>query len=342
MYPTIKQERSQLIQYHQYLTNGHTELLDEYAMSLFRYQYKYNPIYRQFCTSIGKSDKNVLQKNEIPHLPISAFKYREIKSGQFDHEEIFTSSGTTHSLRSSHYVRDVSFYRQHATHLWQKHFDHPGKYCFLALLPGYMDREGSSLISMVDHFIQLSDYSVSGFYLRDHGALADAIQLCRGKNIPVVLFGVTHALLDFGDVYSHAHPQLIIVETGGMKGRKQELTKKELHQTFRALWATDKVYSEYGMTEMLSQVYSESNGCFKQHEFLQVQTKQINDPLSNERLGKPGILCVTDLANIDSCAFIQTEDLGILHDDQTFEIVGRQDASDLRGCNLLLHEAGIH
>ena len=315
----------------------------QFILDHFRFQHKYNPIYGEFCTNIGFFDVNNVTPDTIPYLPISAFKHHEVKTGLYDAEKIFTSSGTTSAQPSCHHVRDIRHYLSNTEKIWNIHFNQVESYCFLALLPGYLERTGSSLISMAEYFITKSKYPESGFYLREYDRLYTSLLHCKtNNNIPTVLIGVSHALIDFGESHPMHFNDLIIIETGGMKGTRKEITKAALHSIITQHFGTTNVYSEYGMTELLSQSYTFQNTKFKPNPYLNLTIKQPNDPLTDEKLSKPGIICIRDLANIDSCAFIQTEDMGIKYADGSFEISGRIDAAEWRGCNLLLQELGIH
>jgi hypothetical protein len=314
---------------------------EDYILSLFRFQYKYNTIYKQYCNNLGVYEKDIVKIDEIPFLPISAFKKHVVKTGNFEAEEIFRSSGTSLSKRSSHHVRHLKSYLKNSESIWSNQFESVENYCILALLPGYLERDGSSLISMTNYFVSKSKYDISGFYLRNHDSLASKLNTCLAQNIPTILFGVTYALLDFTEQYQIAFPGLIVIETGGMKGQRKEMTRSELHFKIKKSFNVPKVYSEYGMTELLSQAYTTGGSTFLSNPLLKVYTYQINDPLQPEKPGKPGIISVIDLANIDSCAFIQTEDIGIRYENGDFEILGRLEAADMRGCNLLLEETGF-
>lgn len=336
---TFDQERAQIFQQYQILINGTLNSRTKYIFDLFHYQYKYNSIYQEYVHNLGLNINDINTINKVPFLPISAFKHHNVKSGYFNDEELFLSSGTTSSvLRSKHHVRDVNFYLHNTKSIWSLYFKPIENYCILALLPGYLEREGSSLISMVKHFVDLSNYDESGFYLREHERLYEKLIHCKKLQIPTVLFGVTYALLDFVAKFNLDFPELIVIETGGMKGQRKEMTKKELHDVLKQGFGVEHICSEYGMTELFSQAYATDSILFSPNPFMEIIIHQVNDPLTPEKIGKPGIISIVDLANIDSCAFIQTEDMGILHDDGRFEIIGRIDAADLRGCNLLIQE----
>ncbi|HLO53365.1 MAG TPA: hypothetical protein VK169_03705 [Saprospiraceae bacterium] len=336
---TFDQERIHIYNQYRDLLDGTHPSRTDYIIDLFLFQYKYNAIYQEYVRNLGINIKDVTNIDKIPFLPISAFKHHEVKTGDFVAEDLFLSSGTTSTVvRSKHYVRDQHHYLQNTEYIWSTYFQHVSEYCVLALLPGYLEREGSSLISMVQHFVQLSKYEESGFYLRDHKALYDKLLHNKSNNIPTVLFGVTYALLDFVTAYEISFPELIVMETGGMKGQRKEMTKTELHEELKPGFGVNHIYSEYGMTELFSQAYATEGILFKPNPCMDIIIHQVNDPLTLEKLGKPGIISVIDLANIDSCAFIQTEDMGILHEDLCFEIIGRMDAADMRGCNLMVQE----
>ncbi len=335
------QERESIYKRYSGLQKGNNEYINQYILQLFKFQYKYNLIYQEYCKNLGVLSDLVTSIEKIPFLPISAFKHHDVKCGDFEPDIIFTSSGSTGPMISRHLVKDLQYYITNTEKIWNIHFKSINDYCFFALLPGYLERRGSSLICMMNHFISRSFYKQSGFYLRNHEELYKSLCHCKASEIPAVLVGVTHALLDFSEEFPIDFPQLLVIETGGMKGTRLEITKYELHQILNKRFGTDKIYSEYGMTELLSQAYTSGGILFQQNPFIRVLTKQLNDPLHSEKLTKPGIICVMDLANIDSCAFIQTEDMGALFADGSFEISGRMEASDIRGCNLLLQEVGL-
>jgi len=334
-------DRHQILNLYTSIQHGNIQIIDEYTLQLFRFQYKYNRIYHQFCNNLGVKENSVNKKEKIPFLPISAFKVHDVKTGNFIPEAIFRSSGTTGSMTSKHLIKDISQYLLNTEFIWSEYFKPVQNYQILALLPGYLEREDSSLIKMVNHFTQLSSYPTSGFYLRDVDSLAEKLIFSKSKRIPTVLFGVTYALLDFIAMHQINFPELIIIETGGMKGNREEKTKVAVHELLKDAFHVNGVYSEYGMTELLSQAYTSGDPIFSPNHMLQIITCQINDPLSIEKEGKPGIISIMDLANIDSCAFIQTEDLGIRYSNRRFEVLGRLDSADIRGCNLLVQESGL-
>lgn len=331
-------ERQELIAALRAIRAGDAGLTDAYMLRLCGFQYKYNDIYRKYCNLLGINAGEVRRPEDIPYLPITAYRHHRVVTGHSGSEAVYRSSGTTALSRSEHHVRSVALYLENAVSLWTSQYGPPEGYCFLALLPGYLGRPDSSLVSMVAHFASLSAYGQSGFYLHEHKKLAAQLIKNRDEGIPTVLFGVAFALADFAAEYRVPYPGLTIVETGGMKGRRREMSREELHGMLREAFQVGHVYSEYGMTELLSQAYTGGGHLFKENAALRVSVFQAHDPLTPEKAGKPGMLAITDLANIDSCAYVMTEDLGISYGDGTFAVLGRLADADLRGCNLLLEE----
>lgn len=272
---------------------------------------------------------------EFPFLPIQFFKNKEIKTGNWTAEEIFRSSGTTDMKKSQHYIFSLDKYHKNALQLFEDHYDSISKYSILALLPGYLERSDSSLVSMVNHFMSMSRANVNGFFLNEfqqlHSILLDNIRNMQ----PTILIGVTFALIDFARKYSLPENECIIVETGGMKGRGKELLRKVVHSTLRDRLASPHIHSEYGMTELLSQAYSFGEGLFEMNDKMRVMIRPIDDPFGLPLMGKLGRIDVIDLANEHTCAFIATDDLGIQINEYQFKVRGRIDNSDIRGCNLL-------
>ncbi len=319
------------------------------ALEVFRYQYKNNEIYRTYCTLIKKNPTTVKELQEIPFLPISFFKNFTVKTGEWSEETVFTSSGTTGAITSSHYVRDITFYNKIACAGFENFYGAIKNYCVLGLLPAYLERAGSSLVAMTDDFIRRSRYMQSGFFLYDHEKLYGILKNNNEKKIPTLLIGVTFALLDFTEQFRIDFPELIIMETGGMKGRRKEMIREELHGILKKNFGVPRIHSEYGMTELLSQGYSTRNGVFAPIPSMRVFVREITDPFSVFSTGssqsngdrtlitvKAGVINIIDLANIDTCSFIATDDLGKLYADGTFEVSGRLDNADIRGCNLLV------
>ena len=310
---------------------------DDLALQVFQYQYKYNAFYQQYCSLIGRDALKISQVSDIPFLPIQFFKNQILKTGEWGEKTVFTSSGTTGLTTSSHYVRDEVFYKTIARTGFAGFYGAVENYCVLGLLPSYLERNGSSLVVMTADFIQHSRYPQSGFFLDELDTLNVVLNKNKEKNIPTLLIGVTFALLDFIEKYKMDFPQLIIMETGGMKGRRKEMIRAELHEILRGGFNVPHIHSEYGMTELFSQGYSKKDGIFYTIPTLKVFGRDINDPLSIlPNLGRLTALNIIDLANFDTCSFIATDDLGRIYADGSFEILGRLDNSDIRGCNLMV------
>ena len=312
------------------------EQFDHIAIHLFQYQYKYNSIYREWVDNLKVLPSEVREISDIPFLPISAFKHHKVHCKKVEEQVIFTSSGTTGSTISKHYVFDLNFYLDNASQIFKEFYGPVEDYCILALLPSYLERNGSSLVAMVDYFIRRSKYAESGFFLYNHSELFSRLEQCKRENIPTILFGVSFALLDFIENRELSFPELMVMETGGMKGRKKEMTREDLHDKLSRGFGVEHVHSEYGMTELFSQAYSKELGVFVPGGTMKVIIKDISDPLSEQAHSKSGVINIIDLANIDSCAFIETQDLGVRYADGSFEILGRLDVSDIRGCNLMV------
>ena len=277
--------------------------------------------------------------SEIPFLPIQFFKNNVIKTGIWNEEFIFTSSGTTGITTSQHFVRELNFYNQLTINGFEGFYGSITEYCVLGLLPAYLERSGSSLVTMVDDFIKRSPYSQSGFFLYNYDKLNEVLLKNKESNIPTLLIGVSFALLDFVEKYPMDFPELIVMETGGMKGRRREMIRAELHHEIKNGFNTQVVHSEYGMTELLSQGYSKGHGVYQATPSLKVLTRDMNDPLSIlPNIGRLGVINLIDLGNLDTCSFIATDDLGRVYSDDTFEILGRLDNSDIRGCNLMMSD----
>jgi len=306
---------------------------DNHAIELFKFQASYNKVYKQYLDSLGINPLHIKKVSQIPFLPIEFFKSRDIKTNEWKSQIVFESSGTTQLIPSKHHIQDVDFYHLHAEQLFENTFGALMGKTIVALLPSYLERQGSSLVSMVNSFIQKTQSTNSGFYLNE---LDDLINLLiANKDADVYLFGVTFALLDLATQYNLPLGHVTIIETGGMKGRKEEITKEELYDLLERNLGVQNIYSEYGMTELLSQAYGK-NGKFAESKAMKVIIRDINDPYTLLETGKTGGINIIDLANVHSCAFIETKDLGRLNADGTFEVLGRFDNSDLRGCNLLI------
>jgi len=309
---------------------------DRMALSVFRMQYAQNPVYREFCSYLGKKPEDVLRPMDIPFLPIGFFKSKKIIFEGKDSEIVFTSSGTTGTLPSQHFVSDIKVYEKSFRTAFTHFYGNISQYCVLALLPSYLEREGSSLIYMVDDLIQKSGHPKSGFYLNDLKGLSNQLVELEAKGTKTLLVGVSFALLDLAENHPLPLKHTVIMETGGMKGRRKELIRDELHQILKSGFGVERIHSEYGMTELLSQAYSQGNGRFETPPWMKVLIRDTEDPLTYRPTGKTGGIDIIDLANLNSCAFIATQDLGRLHPDGNFEILGRFDQSDVRGCNLMV------
>lgn len=305
------------------------------ALEVFNYQFQHNKIYRQFCQLLNKDPQSISQVNEIPFLPIEFFKTKELISTKKPAQIIFSSSGTTGALTSKHYVTDLRLYEKSFITAFKEFYGEPTDYVFLALLPSYLERTGSSLIYMVDSLIKLSKDGNSGFYLNNLGELSDRLKELDKTGKKVFLIGVSFALLDLVEKEKFALNNTIVMETGGMKGRRKEMIREELHSILKEGFGVDHIHSEYGMTELLSQAYSKGQGVFESPAWMKILIRDPEDALSLLPHGKTGGINVIDLANLNSCSFIATQDLGRIKNDQ-IEILGRFDNSDVRGCNLLL------
>ena len=306
------------------------------AIQVFKHQFKNNSVYRSFCDLINKHPSDVSKIEDIPFLPIQFFKSREVLSSKEKVAEIFTSSGTTGSITSKHFVTDISLYKDSYLKGFTHFYGNIEDYVILALLPNYLERKGSSLVFMVDDLIAKSKNSESGFYLNNLDELAKKLIKLEEKGQKVLLIGVSFALLDLIEKYKFNLKNTIIMETGGMKGRRKELIRNELHEILQNGFGVDEIHSEYGMTELLSQGYSKGNGVFETPPWMHILIRDTEDALTILPKEKTGGINVIDLANYNSCSFIATQDLGKVHKNDTFEIIGRFDNSDIRGCNLMV------
>jgi hypothetical protein len=276
---------------------------------------------------------------EIPYMPISFFKRYSIKSGIWQEEKIFKSSGTTNTIEfSKHFVRDMKWYEQISTLCFNQFFGKTKDFCYLALLPHYIEKGDSSLVYMVSKLIGDSKFKASSFYLEDYGRLKETLLDCKANKTSTILFGVSYALLDFFEYSYLDFSDLIVIDTGGMKGRKKEVIKEELYNLYKTRCNAKSFCSEYGMTELMSQAYALNGIDFQLPESMILSVREVNDPFSEVKDGKAGTANIIDLANVDSCAFIATEDMAIKNADGSFKILGRIDNSDMRGCNLLVSE----
>jgi hypothetical protein len=318
------------------LANISPSTFEETALTVFQYQLKHNLLYARYLKLLRKNPKNVKSLEEIPFLPIQFFKSHTIKTGRWQPTMFFNSSGTTGQITSKHAVRNLNFYLQNAIKGFSEAYGNAEDWCFLALLPSYLERGGSSLVAMADALIKQSKHKESGFFLHNHADLAKKIEECQAKKCKTLLLGVTYALLDFSEAFPMNLEGITVMETGGMKGRRAEMTRETLHETLKMAFNLPYIHSEYGMTEMFSQAYMQETNVFSPMNTLRILTTEINDPFAPQKIGRTGQINLIDLANIDTCSFIATEDLGKVHKDCTFEVLGRLDVAEMRGCNLMI------
>jgi hypothetical protein len=321
---------------------------NELAIELFNYQYQHNAVYRQYCDALKVTVDKVNLVENIPFLPISFFKTHQVKTSSFETGFIFESSGTSQTrlpngepISSKHYIKDISIYRHSFNTCFEKFYGPPKYKCILGLLPSYLERKNASLVMMTAELIQASGHDLGGFYLDDHEKLHRTLMHNELLKIPTLLIGVTYALLDFAEQFPMQLRHTIVMETGGMKGRREEMTRQEVHTRLQDQLGVGLVHSEYGMTELLSQAYSKGDGIFHCPGWMKIFIREEDDPLhvmsAAHAIEKPltGAINIIDLANIYSCSFIATDDVGRLHNNESFEVLGRLDSSDIRGCSLL-------
>lgn len=308
---------------------------EQKALEVFAFQAQNNPVYSQFIKHLGIRVSNLKTIDEIPFLPIEFFKSHSIFSASAEAEITFSSSGTTGSQTSKHLVKDLSLYQDSYRKGFEHFYGDIKEYTLLALLPSYAEREGSSLIYMVDDLMGKAKPG-SGYFLYNHQDLATVLQKLKSQNQKTLLIGVTYALLDFAEQFEVDFPELIVMETGGMKGKRREMVREELHETLTKGFGVAQIHSEYGMTELLSQAYSKGNGIFECPPWMQIRIRDTNDPLQILGEGKTGGINIIDLANLYSCSFIASQDLGRIKGNHQFEVLGRFDQSDIRGCNLMV------
>lgn len=307
------------------------------ALEVYQFQFDNNPVYQDYCKAVGKTPCQVKKTADIPFLPISFFKTHRIETTEFDAELLFKSSGTTGSVTSSHYVKDASIYRKSFTEGFKKFYGDVKDYCIIGLLPSYLERGNSSLAYMINHLIKKSRHEDSGFYLDEFEKLNTALKKTDAPGQKTILIGVTYALLDFGDRYPQRLSNTILMETGGMKGRGREMTKAELYDHLKKTFGVSHIHSEYGMTELLSQSYG-IDGIMSCPPWMKIFLRDETDPftLYDSSATTSGAINIIDLANLYSCSFIATEDIGKTLADGRFEILGRMDHSDIRGCSLMV------
>ncbi|MFD0941927.1 LuxE/PaaK family acyltransferase [Pedobacter boryungensis] len=309
---------------------------NEVALRVFQYQEKNCEVYHNYLHHLKIDLSSINNYRKIPFLPISFFKTHAVSSSKLNPEIIFSSSGTTGQITSKHLVSDVNIYKQSFKRAFEQFYGNPKEICILALLPSYLEREGSSLIYMVDDLLKQSEHTQSGYFLHNLDQLFATLSELKESGQKTILIGVTYALLDFVEQFKIDFPELIVMETGGMKGKRKEMVREELHEVLYEGFGVNHIHSEYGMTELLSQAYSYGQGIFNCPPWMKILLRDTSDPLSLIENKQSGGINVIDLANINSCSFIATQDLGKFHPDESFEVLGRFDNADIRGCNLLV------
>ncbi len=319
------------------ILNATTTNFGMLALSVFRYQYTHNTIYRQYCNAMHVDAEKVDDVKKIPFLPISFFKSHTVLCNPYttaDTNLVFESSGTTGENNSKHYVADEAVYQKSLMLGFSNVYGAPSEYAILALLPSYLERKNASLVYMANELMKASGNKSNGFYINEWEQLSSRLISLQAIGEKILLIGVTFALLDFAEAYPMTLTNTIVMETGGMKGRKKEMTRQEVHDILKKQWGLDAVHSEYGMTELLSQAYAVSDGIYTPSATMKVMVREMNDPLDVAEAGS-GLLNVIDLANIHSCSFIATDDIATVYNDGTFEVLGRADHTALRGCSLM-------
>lgn len=312
------------------------DLPENLVLELFRFQYLTNALYRAYVDALKVDPEAVRSVSRIPFLPIQFFKTREVVCGEFEPAVVFESSGTTTTVNSRHLVKDTEIYTRSFMEAFRLFYGDVKDFVVLGLLPSYLERQSSSLVYMVQEMIQRSGHPESGFYLYEHEKLAATLRDLEARKQPVLLIGVTFALLDFAEKYQMQLEHTIVMETGGMKGRREEWTREQLHAYLCERLGVPAIHAEYGMTELLSQAYSRGKGIFYCPPWMKVLVRDENDPFQLYTENASGVINVIDLANIYSCAFIATDDIGRIHVDSGFEVMGRLDNSALRGCSLMV------
>ena len=310
---------------------------EKLCFEAFHFQFENNPVYRKYIELSNRNVKKINSLTDIPFLPIEFFKNHKILVKGKSEKIVFLSSGTTGMLQSKHYVANLQIYKQSFINGFERFYGNISDFVILALLPNYLERSGSSLVFMVEELIKQSNSKDSGFYLYDHDALLKKIEYLHDSNKKVLLIGVSYALLDLPVKNRKVFENVLIMETGGMKGKRKEMTKNELHLVLKEKFGLSEIHSEYGMTELLSQAYSQGKEIFKASPWMKILIRDTYDPFTFFGEGKTGGINVIDLANIYSCPFIETKDIGKRHNNDTFEVLGRFDNSDIRGCNLLVN-----
>lgn len=305
------------------------------ALAVFHFQYQYNPVYQLYIDVLGVDPQSVLELVQIPFLPIGFFKTHRVVTTDFTPEALFESSGTTDTGTSRHYIKSLDLYRQSFTRGFERSYGPVTGWCIIGLLPSYLERSNSSLVRMADELIRMTGHPDSGFYLYEHEKLYETLNRLEARGQKTLLIGVSFALLDFAEKYKMDLRHTVVMETGGMKGRRREMIRPELHGILKERLGLPAIHAEYGMTELLSQAWSSGEGLFEPAPWMKVLLRNEDDPFDLREEGA-GILNIIDLANIYSCSFLATEDVGTLMGDGRFEVSGRVDNSDIRGCSLLV------
>ena len=318
---------------------ANNENFNSLALEVFQFQLENNELYRKYCDTLNVDPEKIAGIEQIPFLPIQFFKSHRVSTTLYEAELIFESSGTTQTINSKHFVKDTGLYQKSYNEAFRLFYGDPAEWCIIGLLPSYLERNNSSLVMMADSLVQQSGHAQSGFYLNEWEQLNTTLQSLEKQHQKTLLIGVTFALLDFAEMYPMSLHYTSIMETGGMKGRRKEMTREQVHEILRNSFQLKNIDSEYGMTELLSQAYSYGSGIFNCPPWMKVLLREEDDPFALHTAGAYGIITgvinVIDLANIYSCSFIATEDAGKLYPNHSFEILGRMDNSDIRGCSLL-------
>ncbi len=309
---------------------------NQHCLDTYQFQSQHCKVYRDYISLLGREKDLIQHYTDIPFMPIEFFKTQQVIAEGMEAEIVFSSSGTTGMVTSKHLVADLRIYERTFRRIFEDFYGRLSHIAVLALLPSYLERSGSSLIYMIDDLMKQSEQPESNYFLYNHQELYDTLVALKNKGTKTILFGVTYALLDFIEQYAFEFPELIIMETGGMKGKRKEMVKQEIHKLLEEAFSVHGIHSEYGMTELLSQGYSSGQGIFHLPKWMKILIRDTNDPLSLIPMNKTGGINVIDLANRYSCSFIATQDLGKVYPDGSFEILGRFDQSDIRGCNLLV------
>lgn len=334
MKPTVKDTALRAKIFH-----ASPENFTELALAVFHFQHQNNEVYNQYCQALKVDPEAIHSVDKIPFLPISFFKTHSVSSTEFSPAAIFESSGTTQTINSRHLVKDLSIYEESFTSTFERFYGHPANWCIIALLPSYLERKNSSLVMMADQLITKSLHPQSGFYLHEYEKLHTVLTELESRQQKTLLIGVTFALLELAEKFPSRLVNTLVMETGGMKGRREELTRQQVHELLCSAFQQNVVHSEYGMTELLSQAYSTGKGIFNCPPWMRILIREEDDPFAVHVAGEQQVLSgainVIDLANLYSCSFIATDDAGRLYPDESFEVMGRLDHSDIRGCSLL-------